>query len=148
MSKIEELKAYVPIMGMIECEDSCGTYLEKDDVVALISNLEKQLAETQTEAAKGKAAMEFAEKCVAEFQDGIDDTNKEYFYQFMREYIDIIIDGVCKQSCKKYEVEKGKAAIKAMEKISIVLDFYNSSDEIKEMIVNVNNKYQEAVCQK
>jgi hypothetical protein len=128
MSKIEELKAYVPIMGMIECEDSCGTYLEKDDVVALISNLEKQLAETQTEAAKGKAAMEFAEKCVAEFQDGIDDTNKEYFYQFMREYIDIIIDGVCKQSCKKYEVEKGKAAIKAMEKISILT---GNGEEIK-----------------
>lgn len=115
MSKIEELKAYVPIMGMIECEDSCGTYLEKDDVVALISNLEKQLAETQTEAAKGKAAMEFAEKCVAEFQDGIDDTNKEYFYQFMREYIDKVIDGVCKQSCKKYEVEKGKAAVKPID---------------------------------
>lgn len=64
MSKIEELKAYVPIMGMIECEDSCGTYLEKDDVVALISNLEKQLAETQTEAAKGKAAIKAMEKII------------------------------------------------------------------------------------
>lgn len=110
--------------------------------------LTRQIEMLEAEAAKGKAAMEFAEKCVAEFQDGIDDTNKEYFYQFMREYIDKVIDGVCKQSCKKYEVEKGKAAIKAMEKISIVLDFYNSSDEIKEMIVKVNNKYQEAVCQK
>ena len=46
------------------------------------------------------------------------------------------------------EAAKGNAAVKAMEKISIVLDFYNSSDEIKEMIVKVNNKYQEAVCQK
>src|SRR5690606_36012998 len=79
MSKIEELKAYIPIIGMIECKDSCGTYLEKDDVVALISDfeqalaeegamrmsheahiekLEKQLAEAQEEAANGKAAVE------------------------------------------------------------------------------------------